>query len=398
VTTFTGSSGDHTFTGDTPPNTLDYSGAPNAVNVNLSTGTAQNGFGGTDTIANTQIVIGSPQGGTYTAGTAGTPAGGSVSFVIKGGNNTITGNGYAVTEFSLPTLGLPFSLAAGPSADGAVWFTEVGGNNVGKITSTGVISEFPVPGPSPGPAPGGITAGPNSDGAMWFIEVRGNNIGRITTSGTLTNEFAIPSGGAVAHRITLGPDNNLWFAEAGTDKIGRITTSPDHTITEFAVPTAGGAPFDIVAGPDGNLWFTEIHSNKVGRINPSTGAVTEFTVGNHPSMITVGPDGALWFSESDVEQASNPNKIGRITTSGQFSEFSLPGTGGSPQALPQGLTAGSDGALWVVETGINKIARIATDGTVTEISVPTSNAGPFGIVEGADHSLWFGEFSANKIG
>src|SRR5262245_3688578 len=104
MTTFTGSSGDHTFTGGTPPNTLNYSGAPNAVDVNLATGTAQNGFGGTDTISNIQIVIGSPQGGTYTAATTDSNAG-SVTFVIEGGNNTITGNGYALTELSLSGSG-----------------------------------------------------------------------------------------------------------------------------------------------------------------------------------------------------------------------------------------------------------------------------------------------------
>src|SRR5262245_32665846 len=72
---------------------------------------------------------------------------------------------------------------------------------------------------------------------------------------------------------------------------------------------------------------------------------TEFPVAsglsNRPFQITAGSDGALWF----VEFASG--KIGRITTAGAVTEFSLP----NPRSEPQGITAGPDGALWFTEGG-----------------------------------------------
>ena len=292
-------------------------------------------------------------------------------------------------EFSIPSSpGGPFSITPGP--DGNLWFTEVSGNKIGRISPSGVISEFVGSG-----SPGGIVSGP--DGALWFTEIGGNKIGRITTSGAITNEFPILSANAVSHRIATGPDGNLWFAEAGTDKIGRITTA--GVVTEFNNLAAGGtiaagsAPFDIVSGPDGALWFTEIHSNKIGRIT-TAGAITEFTVGNHPSMITAGPDGALWFSESDTEQASNPNKIGRITTGGSFTEFTPP----TDLSKPQGITVGSDGALWFTEAAGNNVGRVMTDGTFSELPIPTMNSVPFGIASGPDGNIWFVEFLGNKIG
>jgi virginiamycin B lyase len=55
----------------------------------------------------------------------------------------------------------------------------VGNNSIGRITTGGQISEFPLP--QADSAPDGITTGP--DGALWFTEVgsNGNRIGRITT-------------------------------------------------------------------------------------------------------------------------------------------------------------------------------------------------------------------------
>ena len=70
--------------------------------------------------------------------------------------------------------------------------------------------------------PGAITAGP--DGALWFTGNIGSNgvnglIGRITTAGAIT-EFPIPSG-STAMDITAGPDGALWF----TELIARLAAS-----------------------------------------------------------------------------------------------------------------------------------------------------------------------------
>ena len=70
----------------------------------------------------------------------------------------------------------PIGIAAGP--DGNLWFTEAGGDRIGRITPAGAITEFTA-GITAGSGPFGITAGP--DGNLWFTEIDGNRIGRITT-------------------------------------------------------------------------------------------------------------------------------------------------------------------------------------------------------------------------
>lgn len=65
----------------------------------------------------------------------------------------------------------------------------------------------------------------------------------------------------------------------------------------------------ITAGSDGALWFTDPGTSQIGRIT-TTGAITEFTLpipDSHPYAITTGPDGALWCTEQEA------GKIGRIT-------------------------------------------------------------------------------------
>ena len=80
-------------------------------------------------------------------------------------------------------------MVSGP--DGALWFTENGNNQIGRITTAGDFTEYPIPTATSGPF--GIASGP--DGALWFTENAGNKIGRIATDGTVT-EFPVPTANA----------------------------------------------------------------------------------------------------------------------------------------------------------------------------------------------------------
>src|SRR5215218_8043081 len=110
----------------------------------------------------------------------------------------------AIEEFPVPTVqGFPFAIAAGP--DGALWFTESGGEKIGRVTTSGGVSEFPITSP-PDPfgniVPVGIAAGP--EGALWFTEFHTGAIGRSTTAGSMTT-FDNPQDGG-PQGIVAGPD------------------------------------------------------------------------------------------------------------------------------------------------------------------------------------------------
>ena len=83
---------------------------------------------------------------------------------------------------------------------------------------------------SPRAPPLRTRSSPGPDGNLWFTEndAVSNAIGKITPSGLIT-EYTIPTSGSNPFGITVGPDGNLWFTEEFGDKIGVITSQrSDH--------------------------------------------------------------------------------------------------------------------------------------------------------------------------
>ena len=86
---------------------------------------------------------------------------------------------------------------------------------------------------------------------MWFTEYGGNRIGRINpTTGAVTEYSTGMTAGAAPMGIALGPDNNMWFTEFGGNRIGRITAgaAPAPTPTTPAVPTLSQWGMLLLAG------------------------------------------------------------------------------------------------------------------------------------------------------
>ncbi len=105
--------GSNTYDGGDGTNTLSYANDPSGVMVDLSTGTATNGWAGTDTITHFQNVIGSVYDDVIT--------GNSLDNVIDGGagNNTLDGGGGTNTlDYSHDPAGVIVDLSAGTATNG----------------------------------------------------------------------------------------------------------------------------------------------------------------------------------------------------------------------------------------------------------------------------------------
>lgn len=209
--------------------------------------------------------------------------------------------------------------------------------------------------------PTAIVAG--RDGALWFTETGGDRIGRITTDGAV-REFAIPTPRSGSAGIAVGPDGAIWFTEAYGAALGRLDPATGR-IAEYPVPDLYGQPGALAVGGDGALYFTQNGSGSIGRFTPSTGRFAQFGL---PFGITTdlarGPDGAIWFSEGKF----GPTTIGRLGPDGSLAFYRDQKDFGDADVTA--LVAGPDGALWFAPTGSGVLGRLTTAGTFSKVSIP----------------------------
>lgn len=159
----------------------------------------------------------------------------------------------------------PGGITAGPDGNMYVTATFTGLDNLGFAPLEGfvfqlspaaaVLHQFPLP---PGSDPRGIMAGP--DGNLWIAEKGTGKIARMTTTGTVT-EFPLPNVHAEPLSIIKGSDGALWFTEFAGNALGRITIG--GSISEYPVPTPHSGPYGLASCPaacdnaHGRIWFSE---------------------------------------------------------------------------------------------------------------------------------------------
>ena len=294
------------------------------------------------------------------------------------GNNSlgrITTSG-VVSNFTGAGVDMPYGITAGP--DGALWFTnETDPGSIGPSRQR----EWCPTSQDRDANTSEITTGP--DGALWFTNVNNDSIGRITISGVVSN---FPGTGSEPLGIVSGPDGALWFTNSDSNSIGRITTA--GVMSDY-VGTGIEFPISIVSGADGALWFTNANSNSIGRIT-TAGAVANYTGPGiyFPYGITAGSDGALWFTNRTY-----PGSIGRITSVPEVSVSPASGAPGKTVAVSgTGYSSGEQVNVTYTNGLANRdpakiticSAIVGTDGTFKCLGhiPPSSVAGAIG-----DHSV-----------
>ncbi len=169
--------------------------------------------------------------------------------------------GSVVDEFVVPANGTstvaPYNVSAGP--DGNMWFTDTSGR-VGKVTPAGTFTTYPL---SPGAVPHGITAG--EDGALWFADSNLNELGRITTTGTMT-EYGIA---AAPEDVTAATDGNVWVTEAGANEVGRLAAAT--TNFSYVLARTDGFVGGTLSAPPGRVVLWTFMGATAQNVTDSTG-------------------------------------------------------------------------------------------------------------------------------
>ncbi|HWA85323.1 MAG TPA: NHL repeat-containing protein [Opitutus sp.] len=204
------------------------------------------------------------------------------------------------------------------------------------------------------PASGGFVPGVAvaADGTIYYADLLGNRIGKISPDGQPSTFAGAPDGTAgsadgagTAARfktpwgVAVGPDGTVYVADGGNYTIRRISPAGEVTTLAGAVgeqePVNGtgsaahfGFPQAIAIDADGNLF-----------VGDSGVTIREVT-----------PSGAVTTLAGDANEQGNVDGVGRAA---YFSGI-------------QGIAVTSDGILYVTDN--STIRRVTADGTVTTIA------------------------------
>ena len=305
-----------------------------------------------------------------------------------------------VHRHPLPTGVVPRHLIVGP--EGSAWFSytrgavaalESAAGGIGTVTSAGKVSLFDEP-PNPSGPPSELAF--STEGVLWFDHAGpyapgGAGIGKITATGVITEYTAGLPVEAKVGSLTTATDGNIWFADTSAARaIGRIT--PTGEITEF-----GGLPpqgTSALAGPTGAgsaLWFAANPSSGPALERISTaGQITRFTKGLAANADGIGPilgepgSGDAWFRVErhaglgTTASPDGPLAIGHVDAAGKVTEYSR-----CIRAMPAAfgvreLINGPDGNVWFANLPSGKprhfryraaasIGYITPGGKITEL-------------------------------
>lgn len=227
---------------------------------------------------------------------------------------------------------------------------------------------------------------------------------------------SFPGAAVVSLQVPSDIATGCTDGDVSTDSVsGTITLGPacgevgkPLSVYPIVPPICGAQdylPTSIASGSDGALWFTTYSDNVIGRTT-TAGVTTLYTVPTKDNGIvwgnggiTSGSDGALWYV------ANSGQDIGRITTSGSVSTFPLPSGIGYTTAI----TSGPDGALWFVvnnSSGTNSIGQLTTSGQFTIFTDPSLGSADWDasdhryiwdITKGPDGALWFSSAYASNL-
>jgi streptogramin lyase len=288
-----------------------------------------------------------------------------------------------ITELPAGQSGAIFTkIVAGP--DGNLWYTVSNQALIGKMTPTGTsTSSNALPSsdctsgyPASCPYPESIAVGREDD--LWFDEATGNAIGRITTTGLISEYTGGLTHGAHVADLAAGPEGNMWFTESAVDQVGRIT--PSGTISEFGSGISKGAkPFGIALGPDENLWVTENATGKIARVIPDVPPVAATGAASSVSLNAAGVNGTVRSRGADTHYYF---EYGPTLAYGQTTSSQDNGSGDNVQSVGAQIAGLAPGVAYhyrLVAANANGTSYGQDETFATPPAPPTVTVGPFAI-------------------
>ena len=201
-----------------------------------------------------------------------------------------TGISAGVTLYTLPTGKIYDAANLIIDGDGSVWTASGNGNVITHVAGDGsAVQSWSIPGPA---TPSSLLH--DADGTIWFTEMGGFNVGRLdTTTNTLTQW---PDLSRRPTQLVRRPDGKFWLPE--TAGVLAVFDPSANSFTYFQ-PTANTLSYPWM-DPDGSLFAADFAGYGILHFSADGASVTRWDLPTDvlyvPSKIRRMPDGGLWIS------------------------------------------------------------------------------------------------------
>jgi uncharacterized protein (TIGR03437 family) len=318
---------------------------------------------------------------------------GTIQTVAGGGALPATGTGQGGPA-NITQLAQPRDVAV--DADGSLYISDFGANQVYRVTTDGTLSLMAGTGVAGFSgvatsallaqlnAPAGLAVDPTGD---LYIADSGNNCVRKVYNGVIITVFNTPA----PTGVSLDSTGMLYVAAAsyfGTliQPIPGVASARDVTIDPAGdiFLTSGVFVSEI---PSGGILTTLAGSGTAPYFGGDGGPATAAQLYS-PSGIAVDSNGN-WY----IADTSN-NRIRMVTPAGVISTFA--GTGAAAQLnAPSGIAIDASNNLYIADTGNNDVLEITPAGAITTIASQLNN--PVSVAVDMQESVYIADSGNNRI-
>jgi streptogramin lyase len=324
----------------------------------------------------------------------------TVTMTTTAGNGSTTSQTHVTSQRSLTQAGL--------SSANAYGFSVVATNASGtSVAATAAFGQTPLTTLDRSYA---LTTG--QDGSIWVASVQFQTVNQITfADGVWTPQPAIGVNGEPI-ALTTGLDGSIWVSNLNTSNVQQITNVNGVWTVQDTISVIDESGYEadnvaITTSFDGSIWVANRNYNSVQQIADTWGpwaAETPISLsdkagsnneGPLPNAITAGLDGSIWLANQGTDSNEGGNSVQQVTNAGGvWTAQPAIAVGTTPRAITTGL----DGSIWVANTGSNTVQQIAqVNGAWVAQPAIAVGTGPRGLVAGLDGSIWVANTGSNTV-
>ncbi|MFE6665748.1 RICIN domain-containing protein [Streptomyces sp. NPDC057697] len=201
--------------------------------------------------------------------------------------------------------------------------------------------------------------------------------------------------------IAMDRTGTLYVADYGGHRVRRITTDGKiSTVAGTGSGTFGGDggpaasaqlknPYGVAVDSAGNLYIADSENYRVRKVTPDgkistiVGSGTSTTSGdgglataarlNRPTGVAVGSDGVIYIADSGGHRIRRITPDGKISTVAGTGSANFGGDGGPATSAqlknPYGVTVDDEGNLYIADRGNHRVRKVtAADGKISTIA------------------------------